>query len=105
MCTCASEGASNGEVSSGELRRRVQSRPSMGSDLWTGAFDVQIIVRTTERLGGLEHLDPLLGHLQGHVMGKIPEGALVTESISQYPGVMTGEGEVRRQADWNHHGS
>ena len=51
-------------------------------DLWTGAFDVQVVVPTTERPRGLEHLDPLRRYLQGHVLGRIPEGALVTESIS-----------------------
>ena len=55
----------------------------------------------TERPRGLEHLDPLLGYLQGHVLGRIPEGALVTESISQYPDVLASEGDVRKQADWN----
>ena len=70
-------------------------------DLWTGAFDVQVVVPTTERPRGLEHLDPLLGYLQGHVLGRIPEGALVTESISQYPDVLASEGDVRKQADWN----
>ena len=68
-------------------------------DLLTGAFDVQVIVPTTERLGGLEHLNPLLGHVQGHVLGRILEGALVTESISQHPDVLASEGEVTRQVD------
>ena len=66
-------------------------------DLWTGgAFDVQVVVPTTERPRGLEHLDPLLGHLQGHLLGRIPEGALGTESISQYPDVLASEGDVRK---------
>ena len=35
------------------------------------------------------------------MLGRIPEGALATESISQNPDVLGGEDDVRRQDDWN----
>ena len=49
----------------------------------------------------MDHLDPLLGHLERQLLGRVPEGELVIKSISQYPDVLAGEGNVRRQADWN----
>ena len=62
---------------------------------------MRAIVPTTERLEGLENLDPLIEHLQGRVIGKIPEGASISESKSQEPDVLVEEDLVCRQADWN----
>ena len=70
-------------------------------NLWTGSFDVQTIVRAPEHADGIQHLDPLSGYLQGHVLGRIPQEALILESRDQYPDVVAGEGDVRRQADYN----
>ena len=51
-------------------------------DLWTGAFDVQTIVRASKHGGGFEHLNTLSGTYRD--MGKIPEESLVLECTNQY---------------------
>ena len=83
VCACASEEGTSNEPRYAD--KRDPDRACVQRDWWTGAFDVRITVPTTERLGGLAHLDPLLGHLQGHVLGRMPEDALVTELITRYP--------------------
>ena len=35
------------------------------------------------------------------MLGKIPEESLVLESSDQYPDVLAGEGDARKQADWD----
>ena len=60
-------------------------------DLWTGSFDVRsIVLPTSGNVGGLAHLDPLIRPVQGHVLGRIPKDALVTESTERYPDVLEG---------------
>ena len=52
-------------------------------DLWTGSFDVRSIVPAAGNVGGSEHLNPLIGHMHDHVLGRIPQEASVTESTEQ----------------------